>query len=135
MTDLFQICVFVRPFSESQFSEENLKNVRKRSRSDPESNPVPSLPSLPPPSASNPTGLIPSQQIGSPELSYDSELETKAHRNNLVAEEVTLSFSKLKKQFYEKNEHCVYVVYARRSFFRTQKVVQLRNVALLGPLR
>ena len=55
---------------------------------------------LQPLSVSNPIGLIPSQQIGSPELSYVSELETKTHRNNLVAEKVTWAFSKLKKALF-----------------------------------
>ena len=61
---------------------------------------------LQPLSASNPIGLIPSQQIGSPELSHVSELETKTHRNNLVAEKVTWAFSKLKKHFSEKQTLC-----------------------------
>ncbi len=61
---------------------------------------------LQPLSASNPIGLIPSQQIGSPELSYESELEPKTHRNNLVAEKVTWAFSQLKKHFSEKQALC-----------------------------
>ena len=46
---------------------------------------------LQPLSVSNPIGLIPSQQIGSPWISYVSELET---------EKVTWAFSKLKKTLF-----------------------------------
>ena len=81
--------------------QKSLKNmITNHSRSHPESNPVPSLPSLPPLSVSQPIGLIPSQDKGSPELSYVSELETKTHRNNLVAEKVTWAFLKLKKALF-----------------------------------
>ena len=53
---------------------------------------------LQPLSVSNPIGLIPSQQIGSPWISYVSELET---------EKVTWAFSKLKKHFSEKQALCL----------------------------
>ena len=76
-------------------------------RSDPESNPVPYLPSLPPPSASNPIGLILSQEIGSPERSYVSELDKNTHRNNLVAEKVTWVFVEIRKNtFLQKQALC-----------------------------
>ena len=55
---------------------------------------------LQPLSASNPIGLIPSQDKGSPELSYVSELDKNTRRNHPVAEKAVWAFSSLKKALF-----------------------------------
>ena len=68
---------------------------------------------------SQPIGLIPSQDKGSPELSYVSELDKNTHRTNLVAEKAFGLF-RSKNTFLAKNTHCAYVG-ARPQFFFSQK--------------
>ena len=60
--------------------------IKSHFRPCPESNPVPSGSDSGAGSVSQPIGLIPSQDKGSPELSYVSELETKTPRNHPVGE-------------------------------------------------
>ena len=66
----------------------------------PEWNPVPSGSDSRTGSAPQPIGLIPSQQIGSPRISYVSKLKTTTHRNNLLAEKVTWACSKLENTLF-----------------------------------
>ena len=128
MTDFrFQICVFFNNFLKKHFSEEHLKHVRKRSRSDPESNPVPSLPSLPPLSVSQPIGLIPSQEIGSPELSYVSELDKNTGIISWQKRRFGFLFS-LKKV---KSKHCAYIVRASRDVFPQKRYFYKTSIVLI----
>ena len=62
--------------------------IKSHFRPCPESNPVPSGSDSGAGSVPQPIGLIPSQDQGSPELPYVSELDKNTHRNNLVAEKV-----------------------------------------------
>ena len=92
----------------SQILQKTTKNtIKNHSRSHPESNPVPSGSDSRTGSASQPIGLIPSQQIGSPRISYVSKLEKKTHRNNLVAEKAFGLFFRSKKHFSEKQALCL----------------------------
>ena len=85
---------------------------------------------LQPPSGSQPIGLIPSRDKGSPELSYVSKLETKTHRNNLVAEKA-FGFVRSKKGTFLKNKHCAYVSRARRDFFLKKTLFRKTNIVLM----
>ena len=76
---------------------------------------------LQPLSASQPIGLIPSQDKGSPELSYVSELDKNTHRNNLVAEKVTWAFSKLKKTLFWKTSIVLMWYMPAGAFFLLKK--------------
>ena len=70
--------------------------IKSHFRPCPESNPVPSGSDSGAGSVSQPIGLIPSQDKGSPELSYVSELDKNTHRNNLVAEKAIWVFVRSK---------------------------------------
>ena len=86
---------------------QNIQKIQKNtitnnSRSCPESNPAPSGSDSGAGSVSQPTGLIPPRDRGSPELSYVSELDKNTHRNYLVAEMAFDLFFRSKKHFSEK---------------------------------
>ncbi len=106
--------------------------IQNHSRPCPESNPVPSGSDSRTGSASQPIGLIPSQDKGSPTISYVSKLETKTHRNNLVAEKVTWAFSEIKKALFWKTS-IVLILYVPAGFLFPPKktTFQLSEVFLI----